>query len=114
LAKISTDIKKDLEAYKKEYFANKQVMESGGKGRALSSKQRYQRHQKAERREERHRAMRQGIHDMIHEQVNLIKQIEINLKNITTDSIKLKFENMVQKKIETIENLGKNLVEQEK
>lgn len=58
--------------------------------------------------------MRQGIHDMIHEQVNLIKQIEINLKNITTDSIKLKFENMVQKKIETIENLGKNLVEQEK
>ena len=80
MAKISTDIKKDLEAYKKEYFANKQVMESGGKGRALSSKQRYQRHQKAERREERHRAMRQGIHDMIHEQVNLIKQIEINLK----------------------------------
>lgn len=58
--------------------------------------------------------MRQGIHDMIHEQVNLIKQIEINLKNIPTDSIKLKFENMVQKKLGVIETLGKNLIEQEK
>ena len=55
-------------------------MDNGEKGKTLSSKQRLQRHQKAERREERHRAMRQGIHDMIHEQVGLIKQIEINLK----------------------------------
>lgn len=66
-------------------------METGGKGKALSSKQRHQRHQKAERREERHRAMRQGIHDMIHEQVNLIKQTETNLKNISTDNVKIKF-----------------------
>lgn len=80
MSKISTDIKKDLESYKKEYFANKEVMENGGKGKTLSSKLRYQRYQKAERREERHRAMRQGIHDMVHEQVNLVKQIEINLK----------------------------------
>lgn len=73
LAKISTDIKKDLEMYKKEYFQNKEEMDNGNKGKTLSSKQRVQRHQKAERREERHRAMRQGIHDMIHEQVSLIK-----------------------------------------
>jgi len=58
--------------------------------------------------------MRQGIHDMIHEQVALIKQIETNLKNITTDADKLKFENLLQKKVDIVESFGKKLVEQEK
>ena len=80
MAKISTDIKKDLENYKKEYLSSKKEMENGGRGKMLSSKQRHQRHQKAERREERHRAMRQGISDMIHEQVGMVKYIENNLK----------------------------------
>lgn len=51
---------------------------------------------------------------MIYEQVSLIKQIEINLKNINNDTEKLKFENHLQKKVEIVESFGNNLVQQEK
>ena len=38
LAKISTDVKKDLDNYKKEYFQNKEQVANGGRSKTLSSK----------------------------------------------------------------------------
>lgn len=57
LAKISKDNKADNEKFSSEVVSKTK----------LSTKQKLQRIQKAEKREERHRAMRQGINDMFHE-----------------------------------------------
>ena len=57
LSKISKDIKADVEKYSSEIQSGKQV---GAKHKAA-------RLSKAEKRESRHKQMRQGINDMIHE-----------------------------------------------
>ena len=62
LAAISKVIKADLEKYKGEIVKKK----------SLSSKQKEQRSDRAEKREGRHRAMRQGINDMLHDQMKLV------------------------------------------
>ena len=57
LAKISKDIKSDIDKYSHEITTKKTV----------GTKQRTARIAKAEKRETRHRQMRQGINDMLHE-----------------------------------------------
>ena len=70
LAKITKDVKSDLKKYKNEILQKK----------TLNSKQKEQRTVRADKREERHRVMRQGIHNMLHEQMKLIDQVNINIK----------------------------------
>mmetsp|Transcript_3878 Transcript_3878/g.5882 ORF Transcript_3878/g.5882 Transcript_3878/m.5882 type:complete len:88 (+) Transcript_3878:220-483(+) len=85
LAKISKDIKADLDVYKNEIIQKK----------TLSSKQKTSRLSKAEKRQTRHRAMRQGIDDMLHEQMRHVDSISHNIKLVPIDNEKMKFENML-------------------
>jgi len=100
LSKISKDIKGDIEKYRTELIEKK----------SLSSKQKTQRLEKADRRQTRHRAQRQGIDDMLHEQMKLVDQITLNIKLIPIDNEKIKFENMLAKKVKNIELLGQMLI----
>lgn len=47
--------------------------------------------------------MRQGIHDMFHEQMKLADQITVNIKQIAQENDKIKFENLLQKKVMNVE-----------
>lgn len=85
LAKISKDNKADNEKYSKEADSKTRI----------SSKHKQARISKAEKREERHRAMRQGVNDMFHEQMRLIDQITINIKQIGIENEKMKYEHML-------------------
>ena len=100
LAKISKDNKADNEKYSQEVVTKQKV----------SSKQRQARISKAEKREERHRAMRQGVNDMFHEQMKLVDQITINIKQIGQENEKIKFEHVLAKKVGNVECLGKILI----
>ena len=114
VSKICKDNKADIEKYKKEYvdFRNKNSGATKLK-HYLTEKQRTQRLQKAEKREERHRAMRQGVSDMMHDQMRLIEAIQTNLKAIHAENDKMKFENLLQKKINGVEYFSKILIQQE-
>jgi len=101
LAKISKDIKADIEKYSQEAVTKVKV----------SSKQKQSRFNKAEKREERHRAMRQGVKDMFHEQMKLHDVITKSIKNIPEENEKIKFENILQKKINNVDCLGKILLQ---
>lgn len=58
--------------------------------------------------------MRQGVNDMFHEQMKLVDQITTNIKQIGQEVEKIKFENILSKKINNVECLGKILIKQER
>ena len=70
LAKISKDTKGDLDKFKEEIVQKK----------IINSKKKQSRLSIAENREGRHRAMRQGINDMMLEQMKVIDTVTINIK----------------------------------
>lgn len=75
LSKISKDISNDIEALKQEYKESKRLEKASGRGvsKFLSSKQKEQRLSKAEQREKRHRAIEQGVNNMLHDQMALVE-----------------------------------------
>ena len=58
--------------------------------------------------------MRQGINDMFHEQMKLADQVTVNIKQIGAENEKIKFEHLLEKKMNNVEYLGKMLIQQEK
>ena len=67
--------------------------------------------------------MRQGINDMFHEQMKTVDSITQNIKQTSVpgevlrtehENEKIKLEHMLEKKINSVEYLGKILLQQEK
>lgn len=104
MTKISKDMKADLEKYNKELATKAKV----------NSKQKEQRKQKADKREERHKTMHQGIDDLFHGQMKLVDQIVALIKQISIDNEKIKIDLILKKKIAIIDQLGKVQIQQEK
>lgn len=55
--------------------------------------------------------MHQGISDMMHDQMKLIEVIQTSIKHVQSETDKIKFENMLQKKINAVEYFSKILIQ---